>query len=149
MATLRLCHYNPLVHQLLGSCLVRLFLRFHNPMILFFCLPPRMVKLLRLVTTHIRGQRAGGAGAGSGNNIKRLQPLGITLVTIFRRPPLIILGAEYPCLIITIGRNGHIEQSHRFKLVKKWKTEHSSFSVASSLKNEAGHESMICHFQAH
>ena len=117
---LRLCHYNPLVHQLLGSCLFGLFLRLHDPTILFFCLPPRMVKLLRLVTTHIGGQSAEGAGIGSRNNIERLQPLGITLVTIFRRPPLIILGAEYPCLIITIGRNGCIEQSHRFKLVKKW-----------------------------
>jgi hypothetical protein len=32
--------------------------------------------------------------------------------------------------------------------LKNGHTEHISFSVASSLKNEAGRESMICHFQA-
>lgn len=67
-----------------------------------------------------------GAGAGSGNIIERLQPLGIMLVTIFRRPPLIILGAAYPCLIITIRRNGRTEQSHRFKLAKKWSSRAKS-----------------------
>ena len=33
--------------------------------------------------------------------------------------------------------------------LKNGLTEHSSFSVASSLKNEGGHKSLIFHFQAH
>jgi len=32
--------------------------------------------------------------------------------------------------------------------LKNGRTEHSSIFVASLLKNEASHESMICHFQA-
>ena len=86
--------------MILRYFLVQLPLHFQYLKILFLFLPPHLVNILRLVTKKFEGLRERGAGIGRKSQLKKLQPLGIMLVINHPQPLLIMLGGNWPMLIM-------------------------------------------------